>query len=229
MDNYIVTGCARSGTTLLIHLCEGFEGLNVILEQEVSPLNYDDESSSVCYPNLMNQQPFMIKIPQFGEPNTTIREFLESGYNVICIYRDGKDVLVSELYPPIHPGESGYHVSPTRWRKAIKDMLDNKDEDSVYIVKYEDLVQAPHEEMGKISDYFDLEYTYPHDFYQDINERMMSGFGLKGPRKVDDNSIGNWKKQEHKERIEEIKSTSDMKVINKLLSELEYETLECEK
>ena len=150
-----ITGCAKTGTTLLLRMClafenpfidyrKGFNGHELSIEDFVKKDDYGKEIviskrlppcllSSVDDEELFDRQMTLIK---------------ENNIGIINVIRDGRDTIVSD----------GNYVKPRRWIDSMK-QRETYSEIINYEVRYEDLV--------------DIEKT---DL---IQEDLMAEFGLK--------------------------------------------------
>ena len=172
----LITGCARSGTSLLTYLMKGFRSLHVVDSKEKNPrlIGHVSEFS----------EPFVIKYPQglinprqdfalrrrrdllmTGFRSSYLRCYVKTWKILICI-RDAKDVLTSQ-----HPGQPDrYYVSPWRWIKAIERTLPLQDHPNVLLVKYEELVYDPVRQMTCIAAFLGMDYdkSWTRRFHKNI-------------------------------------------------------------
>ena len=230
--NILITGCARSGTTLLLRLMKGFLSLNVVDDIEVHPNQINKYSKA--------EKSTVIKCPQgASNPNIDFRPFpnidfgpfwlkfvktsflhyyVESLKVIICV-RDGRDVLTSYHY--LKPNE--YWVKPKRWIKAVHRMLPLRNHANVLIVKYENLVKQPHEEMNRIGKFLKLSFAHDwiENFYKEIPPDLWMTLPLNSVRPIDQKSVGRWMNPGHQHRIEIIYEKWGSE-IDQLLSELGY-------
>lgn len=123
------------------------------------------------------------------------------GYRIISMVRDPRDVLVSK-----HMGDlSKYWVEPKFIYINCEEYLKRQNNPDVLFVRYEQLVIDPAREMQRISDFIGCGYSKDFvNFYKLPEAGLDKNRSLNGPRKISTTSIGNWKKQEHEERIKEI-------------------------
>tara|TARA_R100001443_G_scaffold109780_1_gene121318 strand:+ start:11235 stop:11765 length:531 start_codon:yes stop_codon:yes gene_type:complete len=143
-----ITGCAKSGTTLVRRLFNAFEGLNVYNYQEITPKDFINSEYDVGkrFQSLFS-----------GElPNPLITQQLEMFKEIIIIdvLRNREDVLKSD---------NGY-VSGNRYdtclshRKKYGSLID-------YTIIYEDLLKTPDQIQQTISKLFELNIKHKWSEY----------------------------------------------------------------
>lgn len=141
-----ITGCARSGTTLLQRCCTSFNGIDVIVGE--IPIYCLKEGSigkrtyRTIYSNIIREDKIKDQINYIKENNI----------NIINIIRDGRDVI-----------EDG-KVSLRRWVASIKHSFKYNKLLSLQI-KYEDLCTYPDKIQKLISNKFELEYKHRFSEY----------------------------------------------------------------
>jgi len=208
-NKVLITGCARSGTTMLLYVLRSFEKTQVITHEEIRATQIYDKQS----PNYIKRErhkTLVIKNPMVFKKSKkydSIKDILNLNYYIIYIYRDGRDVIVSH-----HPTKKQkYHVAPTRWIETLKESLPYKNHPKVLFVKYEEFVSNPDKIMDNISKFLKLNYDKNYkDFYKEKEIQngfhkkghMATGLGDKGVRPIAKDSIGNWKQEQHRERME---------------------------
>jgi|GEM_PF-4020130 len=203
----LITGCARTGTSLLTLLMDGFAGLQVHLDTERSPVDFIDQ--------FYNRRQ-VIKLPQgrktptadFGSPVDYddssvcyLQNYLYDWLILLCV-RDARDILVSkhERYP------DRYFVSPLRCRLSLERGMAIMNHPHVLVVRYEELVTTPQTVMDQVALFIGESYNTSHleQFYTKFNAESELTRALNGLRPIDRASIGNWKKPEHRQRIAEV-------------------------
>ncbi len=208
----IVTGCARSGTTLLHSLMGYFKGVKVYRYAETLPARFNEKFQAKFADGANDQhsgkQYVVIKRPQFhpgDERYFTIEDLLRDDYRVINIVRDCRDVLVSR-----HPDDpSIYWVEPERWLAAVGETLRHDESPDVLTLKYEDLVMEPDQCMTDIADFLKTEYSpdYINFFRGDDARSYLDKAVMDGARAIHAGSIGNWRSPEHAARVQTLMTT----------------------
>lgn len=81
------------------------------------------------------------------------------GSKYIAIYRDGRDVAVSEKYYRGMMGERpvALRESIDRWLRAMDAQRAASEHYSLFTLRYEDLLSQPHEQINRLLDYLDLD------------------------------------------------------------------------
>lgn len=177
----LITGCARSGTTLMIHLMKYFYSAKVILDDEKHPYDY--------YSHNDKDHVLIIKKP-YQEINSiehfSIHTLMnKQGWKVIWMLRDGRDVITSKV-------DGSFHVKQRRWVEANEDMLKNWNDCRLKVIRYEDLVNHTDKTMGVVSDFIHQSYQEDFkEFYKGMDDSKMN-YGIT-PRPIDVNSVGNYK------------------------------------
>lgn len=200
----IITGCARSGTTLMVHLMRYFYSTEVILEDEKHPYDYQGLTDKVLvikkpYQDVNNIQHF------------SIYELLKYGWKIVWMLRDGRDVISSKAN-----GE--YHCDFMRWIDSNTDYLNYWNNRAIHLVRYESLVKNPDAIMDGISDFIHQEFQADfHNFYNLMSSDKPMNSDI-APRPLDINSIGN-----HKNHPERVMQAMDHTDFVKLLKIFGYE------
>ena len=219
VQKLIITGCARSGTTLLHSLMLCFDNVKIYKFRETLPskLNKKDLSG-------ISKKYISIKRPQFlkdDERYFTFEELFSQEYKILNIIRDGRDVLVSR-----HPDNpSRYWVEPPRWINAVTETLDHAENTNLYIQKYEDLVEHPREYLKNIAEFLSVKVKnniLPDNIHlhPEIN-KYLDSVTIKGAKPVFSHSIGNWEKDINRERINCVMNDYGNE-IRYLLNQLKY-------
>lgn len=205
----LVTGCGRSGTSLLTVLMKGFHGLRVFDVKEINPRIVSNRSRF--------KEPFAIKCPQGASRpdqdfylktmpdmlwgmrrSSFLTELVETWKTVVCL-RDPRDVLTSR-----HPkAPDRYWVSAERWVKAVERSLVVRNHPNVTFIKYESLVLDPLAELKKLGCALHLEYedAWVTEFHKETTAEKGIARGLGKVRPIDSASIGRWSDDEHRDRI----------------------------
>lgn len=201
-----ITGCAKSGTTLLRRLFFAYEGANVI-PGEVSLYDFlaksndgdflvgkrsygDIFSGSLVDGNLLKAVSLLLNNPQI---------------KVVNIFRDGRDVV-----------ESG--IKPNRWIQSIRQMLNYQGLLAVN-VRYEDLVKDPDSVQKIIADRIRLDAESPFSEYPKFFKGdEVAGHEKYRPRKITTERIGK-DLDLYKQRVT---SDSERRTFENLLGTLGY-------
>ena len=167
----LVTGCARSGNTLMQFLmASGFCGVDKI-DGEVCPLSSPADGV-------------------FKYPRATFDLGRYAGrVAIIFMLRHPKAVLMSrKLHAPYD-----YWVSPERWIQATE-ML-GAYSDYVCMVRYESLVTQPDYVQGIPGRVFDLEISHPFSLcHEYFDEQDVGGVKLmRGIRSMDKTRLEPWR------------------------------------
>ena len=193
-----ITGCAKSGTTLLLRMCYAFNNTKVLYREgfDGHELPFDEFVSTKSDEKFLvgKRHPPAILSNIFSTELERQYEIIKkSDIGVINVVRDGRDVVLSD----------GNHVKPRRWIESIR-QRDTFSDIIALEVSYEDLVRKPNvvqEEMktrfgleskAKFSDYPD----YVEDWVFDWNVSVLARRGVEeaknnyGKRKVSDKSVG---------------------------------------
>jgi len=193
-----ITGCAKTGTTLLLRMCYAFKDTEVLYEEGFNghELTIDElvEKES--------DQKFLIgkRLPPAILSNTRQEQFVEQAQwiktgniGIINVVRDGRDVVLSD----------GNYVSPRRWissmaqRKEFSEIIDVE-------ISYEELVRNPDEVQKRIMKAFKIKKNhkfsdypnYVEDWVYDWNVSVQGRRGNAdasadyGKRRLSESSIG---------------------------------------
>jgi len=158
-----ITGCAKSGTTLLWQLCYAFKDVYVYDEDSESSLeaflrySYKGSGSYVIAKRnartiFSNEERGKFKSKQ------QYKLIKDNRILIINIVRDGRDVVVSGKRTSL---SKDMYVNPMRWIASMKHRRKYKDIISCEI-KYEDLVAEPEMVQNKISR--DMGWEIKHSF-----------------------------------------------------------------
>jgi hypothetical protein len=173
----LISGCARSGTTLMTHLMRYFYNTEVKIDDEHHPykfmeFNYD--------PHLVIKKP----AHQISDPDYfSLNIMLEFGWKVIWMIRDGRDVISS----------LNGHVSHDRWIDTNMQLLENTDHPNLIIVQYESLVNNPEVEMEYLSLELGIDYDSNFlDFHTQVDPESPFNKGSVDNTPITKDRIGNW-------------------------------------
>jgi len=204
-----ISGFPRAGTTMLCLIMNYFENCDVHSNFERHPDDFYRLETDKKY--LVIKQPFGVK--EFT-PLYTYRSLItDHGCKIISLLRDPRDVAVSRhaIAPSI------YWVSLGIIIRNCEEYLKNINNKNVLFIRYEDLVTDTENELNKISNFLDCSYSNDFEnFYTLDDAKLEKNKSLGTLRKIDSDSIGQWKREEHKERIKSIVTPELREYIKKL-------------
>jgi len=125
-----ITGCAKSGTTLLKDLFKCFVDTEVIDKELTVDEFLERQSQSKFLVAKRNIVSVLANCLPTEEAERQLGLLRAEGIKVITVLRNGEDVI-----------ESGY-VSPERWMCSLYDYLEYREYVSA-VLRYEDLVRHP--------------------------------------------------------------------------------------
>lgn len=210
-EQVLVTGSPRSGTTMLILMMKYFEGCNVYSDKERHPL----------HPNklMWHQYQYVVIKQPYGyyehfPPYYDFQMLFKRKYKIICMIRNYRDVLVSR-----HANNPEvYWVWPTIWIRCARQIIMNIDNPRLLMVKYEDLVSDSKKQMDRISNFLGCNYKENYiKFYETDDAKNPKNNSLNGPRSISKDSINNWSKPEHKDRVEYLTQFVELEELNNQL------------
>ena len=194
-----ITGCAKSGTTLLLRMCYAFKDTEVIYKEgfDGHEMDFDKfvkHASDRKFTIGKRHPPALLSnvlVPEFQDQAGDI---IKEQIAVINVVRDGRDVVLSD----------GNYVKPRRWIESIdqrsKEVFGNLID---LEVKYEDLVTDPEKIQRQMEQKFGLESDHSFKDYPDYvedwvfewNVSILARAGKRndteyGKRKVDARGIG---------------------------------------
>ena len=218
-----ITGCAKSGTTLLLRMCYAFKDTFTSYKRGFN-------GHEMTLPELLNfnsDERFVIgkRLPPFVLSNTETLDFEDQltwikkhDIGIINVVRDGRDVVLSD----------GNYVKPQRWidsinqRKQYADIIDME-------VKYEDLIRFPNmiqENMtnvfgmkshSKFSDYPDYVPDWVYDWNVSVTGRAGKQESDYGKRRLSESSINR-----DVEAYKSLCTAEQLSEFDSLLAELKY-------
>ena len=159
-----ITGCAKSGTTLLLRMCYAFKNTEVLYrrgpEGHELPFNkFVDYKSEQKFLIGKRHPPAILSnvlVPEFEDQHRKIKE---NDIFIINVVRDGRDVVLSD----------GNYVKPRRWLETMQQRETFSDVLS-YEVKYEDLIRRPDEIQKEIEELTGIESEHKFSDYPDFVE-----------------------------------------------------------
>jgi len=227
-NKILITGCARSGTSLLLYLMRYFDN-TVIVETEINPFK------DLTFYSVPDKQ-LVIKCPQgqqmggksqaIGDFKSqtqvkTLQDVIDHGYKIMLLIRDGRDVLVSKHYET-----KSYWVDSYRWIYAIQNALKLQKMDksgSILFLRFESFVSDTEANLQKISKFIGQSYSQKYKkYYQDIDQSLDIAKAMNTPRPISADNIGNWKRSEHRNRMQYITRNFGPQIAEKL-TQLGYE------
>jgi hypothetical protein len=191
-----ITGCAKSGTTLLLRMCFAFKNAEVLYRTGFN----GHELTLNEFLNTETDKKFLIgkRLPPFILSNVPAPEFedqlrwvRQNDIGIINVVRDGRDVVLSD----------GEYVKPERWissmiqREQYSDIIDME-------IKYEDIIRFPNniqenmmnvfglERSAHFSDYPDFVKDWIYDWNVSVTGRAGKQESDYGKRKLSEVSIG---------------------------------------
>jgi len=175
-----IMGCGRSGTWLLTSIFSTMKNVSVVPEE----LNVE------YFGCIHTTNPTLI-LKRFFNSYEQI-ENIPSSIKIAYIIRHPFDVLTSH-----NPTTAfAYHISPSRWIGeiyALKFLIESHRE-GVKILKYEDLVDNPHEVQNEIANFFSLTIdTSTDDIVKTFYAPDSALKAMHGLRKIDKNSVGKYR------------------------------------
>lgn len=202
-NGILVTGCHRSGTSLMTSLMLSLSDVFVNQSEKEPHLRVTNIENSKKYfvrkcPQLRGCATINDVVEDFGP--YSIHDIIQMGYKVIYMLRDGRDVEVSR-----HPKQPNkYWSEPWKWVESVRRGLPNFDNPDLMVVKYEQFVAAPDSIMDSIAKWLDLGREDINNVHSKVMSKSEIGIAMGTPRPVDSNSVGRWKQPEHAERIKAV-------------------------
>lgn len=230
MKKILITGCARSGTTLLLFLMKYLKNSQVFLDKEYMPTKIFDKKSFYFIGDVDESKILVIKRPVYPKSHKNhidFKDILSCDFRCIFIIRDVRDILCSK-HPP---NKINYYVDTDRCCFTYDEIGKYKKNNDFLFIKYEDLVTKTDDILNEIGDFigssFVPEYKNFYNYVIDDSSikhgKQIYGFGVKGSRPIDSDSVCNWKLEEHRERMKNIVGGTDINRICKILIEYGYE------
>lgn len=194
-----ITGCAKSGTTLLLRMCYAFKNTEVLYRQgsnghELAFNDFVNHKSTESFVFGKRHPPAILSnvlLPEFEEQMSSI---LSNDIGIVNVIRDGRDVVLSD----------GNYVKPKRWIETIKQRSSNMYGRVIDLeVRYEDLIRNPTKVQKQMEEVFGLQSKHSFTDYPDyvddwVFEWNVSILGRQGKsnetnygkRKLSEKSIG---------------------------------------
>jgi len=221
----ILGACPRSGTTLLLSILSAHPHIHSIKNQTYAFAKWNKKGKAErldrLYRELIfhkiseNSTRWCEKTPKNVEFFGEILDYFQE-VKLIHLIRDGRDVVTSK-HPYRDPNK--FWVSPERWVNNVKSALEYRDNEKVYTLFYEKLIENYQEEIDKLCHFLDEE-THPNlSKWQEKASLRKSKHWRKSVQKLHRRSIGRWKNEKYKKRIVEFYSNSESL---QLLKDLNY-------
>ena len=176
----LCTGAPRSGTSMLTLLMTYFEGLNVYMDGTPN-----EASEDLCwkkYDCFTTQQRPDGFIWNHAIRKKSLRDFANEGKKVVCIYRDGRDALISKRRTFKHTGtevtaekDINYWYGPEvshceKWLNSIDEVIDiiKNPHKNIFLIQYEELVSNHEKVMKDLEAFIGLKLKDYSQFYKDF-------------------------------------------------------------
>lgn len=212
VKNIFITGCARSGTTLLNRLFYAFQDVEIIT----------NEIELEQFANLIGSKKYLVgkrhPVSVFSVPlkedlfNKQLSIVKKQSILIVNIIRDGRDVVHKDI-------NGSPDVKPDRWIGCMIHTIQYREIISIN-VKYEELVTNPDEVQRKISKALGLTIIHKFSSYPDfVPDRVIKEWELAhlknySKRNIETKSIGH-NLFKYKERC---RSTSELCEFEKMLN-----------
>lgn len=198
----LITGPARSGTTMLLLMMQYFKRVYCFVKEEAHPLTsiVDSMYNVYCkdYQYICFKQPYGY-YEEFP-PKYLFSDLFEKDWKIISLMRDPRDVFVSKHL--LNPTK--YWVDPIIWKRTAEQILLNINNPNLLVIRYEDLVTSSDKIINVIEAFLKIKCDGNYkDFFKTEAASYEKNNSLNGARPISNSSIGNWKKPEHAQRIKE--------------------------
>lgn len=221
-----ITGCAKSGTTLLLRMCYAFKDTEVLYREgfDGHELPFNDfvghESDNRFVIGKRHPPAILsnVLVPEFAEQSAAVTSH---DIAIINVVRDGRDVVLSD----------GNYVKPRRWIDTVKQRDSEVFGGLIDLeVRYEDLVRNPKKVQKQMEELFGLESEHSFTNYPEYVEDWVFEWNVSvlgragkgndsdyGKRKLSDKGIG-----KDLEAYKDICSELELPEFEKCLKELKY-------
>lgn len=187
MKRIYITGCARSGTTLMNRLFYAFKDMTVI-DYEIDLDAFCEFNYSTRYLVGKRTPLTVFSVPlEEHEIDRQLDKIQQEGLFIVNMIRDGRDV--------VHMNPKGPQVNVNRWIGCIIQSQLYRNIVNIQ-VRYEDLVKEPDLTQKKICSTLDVEPLYKFSDYPDyipeetFNEPEYREFRNYDKRKISCASVG---------------------------------------
>jgi len=212
----LIGGCGRSGTTLLLSLLSAHPNIYAFQRETkaFTPGTYPmtgtvdtkgDFRIDVLYETLIEEDTDQFdrwceKTPMNVHFYDRLVDYFRSEMRFLNIVRDGRNVVTSR-----HPDDpSSYWVVPSRWVRDVQAGREIEEDDQCLTVKYEELIQDHTQSLSEICDFLGVQYTSAFENYPESAAITSNSAWFGKAKSVRDTSKARWKKEEHKEVVEEL-------------------------
>lgn len=228
---FLVTGCSRSGTTLLETILSTHPGIKSPLgEFDFSSINFEKEINKnlerlkerkkanqieKAFREFSGNKKLLVKRPNANLYIDLLKKSF-SGIKIIDIVRDGRDVAASAKKSPHLTWPVGF--SARQWKKIVNKSEGYKNKPNFIQVKYEDLINNPLETVNSIFRFLNLNEIRNIEKFYEKEEIKNNKKADNSNRPLNMASIGKWKKE-----ITPKEKKIFMKIAGKELIKLGYE------
>jgi hypothetical protein len=189
----VICGFPRSGSTLLLLMAEtAFPQAKVFHEEKTgikAAQQFWPGRQALMITKRPNDVFFVDEIRDFYRGRGTQVRF------VLCA-RDPRAVLTS-----VHEKQSGYYVSPERWRSMDAHFQYVRRAPDVLTVDFNELVRQPLVVQERLTSFIGWRAASRFDQFQRAVPSSFDTQALNGVRPLDLSAIDRWKAPEHRERI----------------------------
>jgi hypothetical protein len=223
-----IGGCGRSGTTLLLSILSAhkeifacqkelylFEGEEILENELTTPKFYRLYRTFIQKRILLTAKRYCEKSPSNILFIPMLEKIHDDNFKFIHIVRDGRDVILSR-----HPlDKNNYWVTPERWIHDVSTGLQYSRHPNLYLLRYEDLVSNFKASIEEICKFLEIplsnEILQWHKYACVRQSRAL----FNEIEEINTKSIGKWKEEINKPRVQEL---LDQPKAVLLLKELSY-------
>ena len=230
----LIGGCGRTGTSLISAILDAHpEIISFPEETNIFESKRKFKSPGLNrFRNLVRFYRFLVlaDIPMSSRrwcektPNNVreleyIFEEFRNKVKVVLMIRDGRDVITS-----LHPLRKGYYITVERWIKDNAKTLGYMDHENVLIVPYESLILHFEYTMKKVLDFTGNSYDEKvKEYTRYSNVQSHEAFHGKKLKRISAKSIGRWKQEEHKARVDLLMNNQEAAAIQEQIEEYRKE------
>jgi len=197
ISHVIVTGSARSGTTLLMESMWRLDSVHVDNRER----RYDTESRRY-FSDLRESLNVNLTVSKRPGDCPSLASTLATWPDVkaLVIMRDGRDAMCSK-----NPVTGDYMANPRLWHSYACRLDEVRHDPRVYIIRYESFVLDPDTHMEMIAHWLDTKVVRTWaEVCEKLNPDDRLPRVMNGIRPVDTHSVGQWKKPEHRKRLKDV-------------------------
>lgn len=225
----LIGGCGRSGTTLLLAILGAhpqvsaldFESGLFTKSRFSSDIQRNHQKNIASLKSFLSIRGIKNEASRWCEKTPknvrNIKDILAAFKNevqIVLLCRDGRDTVTS-----VHPDHEGYFISPQEWIDDTIQTLAWKDHPQVKILKYEDLILQFDETIEDLISFLGLAQSSSLDNFSKNTVVQKNRAWKDGVQPIKPNSIGKWKKPEHKKVVQ---SLLELPQATSLLEKLGY-------